>query len=150
LKDGLLKHLSIFLCEKIKAANADGKLNIVKRFLKKVQDENASIISFNWDLLIEVGAQELDIKINYQKQDVNGGIFVSKPHGSLNLREVQKKYMNNPAINIHSLDTEWEYDCGNKVIVRAQNPSDAPNRIIYPSKSALIIEPTAKKSYLSP
>lgn len=57
--------------------------------------------------------------------------------------------MNNPATNIHSLDTELEYDCDDKVIVRAQNPADALNRIVYPFENALIIEPTAKKSYLS-
>ena len=80
----------------------------------------------------------------------DSGILISKPHGSLNLADIQKEDLKRDAINIHSLDTEWEYDDSNKVIVRAQNPADALNRIVYPFENALIIEPTAKKSYLSP
>ena len=150
LKNGLVKHLGIFLCERTKATQLAGKLEIVKRFLKKVRDEKCNIVSFNWDLLLEISARELDIKINYQKRADDGEIPVSKPHGSLNLADVQKGYLNKGAINIRSLDTEWEYDDGNKVIVRAQNPVDALDRIVYPFENALIVEPTAKKSYLSP
>ena len=100
LKNGLIEHLSVFLCERTKAAQSDGKLEIVKRFLKKVRDEKCNIVSFNWDLLLEISARELDIKINYQKQAGNGEIPVSKPHGSLNLADVQKEDLNKAAINI--------------------------------------------------
>ena len=149
-KTGLIKHLAKLLCKHTNDSHSACKLGIIKRFLKKVHDEQGNIISFNWDLLLEIGAQELGIKINYQKQASNSEISVSKPHGSLNLAASQKDYLEKGAFNIHSLDTELEYDGGDKFILRAQNPTDALHRIVNPFENALIIEPTAKKSYLSP
>ncbi len=148
LKDVLLKHLGLLLCEKAAQAYSSCALEPVREFLLKVREERSSLISFNWDLLIEIAAHDLGLLVTYS-DTAAGEIRLAKPHGSLNLAEVKKERYEQMerSINVHGLDIEWEQ--GDTVVVRARDPRDAANRIVYPFENALLVEPTARKSYAS-
>lgn len=148
LKNVLLKHLGLLLCERTAAASSSGQMDVIKDFVRSVCEEKSTIISFNWDLLVEIAAKELNIGISYGSE-TNDGLEIAKPHGSLNLAELETERFTEmqDSINIHSLQIDWKTD--STVVIRTSDPIDAANRIIHPFESALLVEPTARKSYLS-
>ncbi len=113
-RESLMRHLHGLLCEQTAAAQAANKLQAVQEFVREVHEEESVIVSFNWDLLIEIAAQNIGVGIQYEKNAAGSKIVMAKPHGSLNLAEVQKAEWNrwkNPQqrpINIVSLDVECE------------------------------------------
>jgi len=121
----------------------------VKAFIKIVVERQDSIISFNWDLLLEICCKDLSLCVSYYNSPSNG-LHISKPHGSLNLAEISRaRYdaMKN-SMNIHNIFIDWEN--GEKIVLRASDPCDAANRIISPTGATLLVEPNARKSYTSP
>jgi len=147
LKRVLLKHLGLLLCEKLGACDS-GTLSMVRRVVQKAADANHSIISFNWDLLLEAAAADGGPPVSYGG-NISDGLEVSKPHGSLNLAETTRTDYDRMtgSINVDSLSVDFEEDPF--VVVRADNPRDAANRIVHPFREALLVEPTARKSYRS-
>lgn len=148
LKNVLLKHLGLLLCEMTNQSHLKCNFKHVGEFLRKAKEERSSIITFNWDFLIEIAAQNLGFRVNYS--DITSSeIRIAKPHGSINLAEINKEEYKQKknCINVCNLDIEWEQ--GDKVVVRACNPLDAEHRIIHPFKNALFVAPTARKSYNS-
>jgi hypothetical protein len=149
LKNVLLKNLGILLCERTTRSHSKCKFKPVEDFLQKVKEEQSSIIIFNWDLLIEIAAQDLGFRVSYSTDTTSSEIRIAKPHGSLNLAEVKEKQYERmkSSINVHSLDIEWKQ--GEILVVRACDPLDVEHRIIHPFENALFVAPTARKSYSS-
>jgi hypothetical protein len=149
----LLNALHHLLCEQVDTARGGDRLNMVKRFLKRVHDEQSAIVSFNWDLLLEVAAQETGLEIAYQKKTLKNGICVAKPHGSLNLAELpEQKYQENKnAINVlpRDMKIEWEHAQTKTLVLRIQNPANDPKGVVF-TFGPIVIPPTARKTYQSP
>jgi hypothetical protein len=148
LKTVLLKCMGLHLC-KIVSECEDGQMQVIKDFVCSVVGSNEIIVSFNWDLLIEIACRKLGKPIYYGK-DNEGCLSVIKPHGSLNLAEMSRDHYDKAmekSINVHSIEIIHE-DSG-IVVVRAENPEDSANRIIHPFKDVLLVEPTARKAYTS-
>ena len=148
LKTVLLKSMGLHLC-KIIGECEDNQMQIIKDFVCSVVESNEIIVSFNWDLLIEVACQKLGQIIDYGKAN-EGSLSLIKPHGSLNLAEMSRDHYDKAikkSINVHSI--EIIYENNGIVVVRAENPEDSANRIIHPFKDVLLVEPTARKAYSS-
>lgn len=61
----------------------------LSRFVKKVQDEKAALVSFNWDLVLDrkLFAQGLSSESYGFSENINQAPILLKPHGSLNWYE---------------------------------------------------------------
>jgi hypothetical protein len=121
LKRVLLKGLALVLCEQT-PAQSDDRLEAVKRFVRTAAEQGHQIISFNWDLVLEAAALDLGLSISYGGK-VEDGLQVAKPHGSLNLAEIQqsgyeKLKADNP-VNIFNISLEFEEN--DSVVVRADD-----------------------------
>jgi len=150
LKKVLLKHLGPLLCEKLSACDNEG-LGVVRRFVKQTAEAGHCVVSFNWDLLLEVAAADVDVAVSYGVAVVEG-LQVAKPHGSLNLAETSRENFEEAkrSINVHSVTLDFEY--GSTVVLRAEHANDAAQRIVNPFgvQATLLVEPTVRKSYQSP
>ena len=146
-KARLLKGLCKLLCRKISACSLD-QMELIKCFIRQVMEDGSTIVSFNWDLLLEIACKKLGISVSYDGK-ISEGIQIAKPHGSLNLAEISRKHYDRAkdSINFHSIYIDWEEN--EKIVIRACDPSDAANRIINPTGATLLVEPTARKSYIS-
>jgi hypothetical protein len=89
-RESLMHNLHHLLREQVDGTRKEGRLNQVQSFLRRVHDEQSTIVSSNWDLLVEVAAQDIGIGIAYQKgkEPIKDSIYVAKPHGSINLAEL--------------------------------------------------------------
>ncbi len=150
LKSVLLKHLGTCLCELTLSASQASK-DLVAGFLQEVQKTNANIVSFNWDLVLECAAKDAGMRIKYDDTEAPG-VLLAKPHGSLNLAELDEGEYDRLAatsINIRNLSVAWRNE--GSVVVCADDPSDAANRILHPFAEGqkVLVEPTARKAYLS-
>lgn len=147
LKSVLMRHLPQILCEKTTSCPADKK-DIVTQFVKYVVQSGDSIISFNWDLLLEVNCLEAGIPIKYDNAGSDALILI-KPHGSLNLVELSRNYYEEAkeSINVHSL-TEI-YSENDWVVLQSNDPRESLARILIPFGVGLLVEPSARKSYQS-
>lgn len=148
LKKTLLKSVEELLCERAAAAPREG-WELIERFVRDRYRDGDSIISFNWDTLIEVACHNQGIPVHY-KQSGSPGLSVAKPHGSLNLAETTTAEWQSyrQRANVHSLTVEWSDT--NTVAVRAMNPTDSHLRVVGPFPRTTMIEPSARKVYRSP
>jgi hypothetical protein len=152
-RKGLIDALNDLLCEQVDAARRADRLNIVQSFIRRVHDEQSTIVSFNWDLLLEVAAQDIGLGIAYQEKIIEDGVCVAKPHGSLNLAELpeQKYEENKHAINVlpRDMKIEWRHEQTKTLVLRIQNPANDPKGVVY-TFGPIVIPPTARKTYQSP
>ncbi len=152
-RKSLIKDLYQVLCDPIGAAQQEHRLDAVKTFLKKAYDDQSTIISFNWDLLLEVVAQDIGLGIAYQKPATENEVCVAKPHGSLNLAELpeQEYEEKKHAINVQprGMKVEWKDEKTNTLVLRIQNPATDLKGMVY-TFGPIVIPPTAKKTYQSP
>lgn len=149
----LIDALHNLLCEQVDAARREDRLGEVQSFIRRAHDEQSTIISFNWDLLLEAAVQDIGMEIAYQKGPTKDSICVAKPHGSLNLAELsEEKYEENKhAINVapRNMKIEWRHGQTNTLVLRTQNPASDPKGIVY-TFGPIVIPPTARKTYHSP
>jgi hypothetical protein len=149
----LIEALHNLLCEQVDAARREDRLSAVQSFLRRVHDERSTIVSFNWDLLVEVAAQDIGMGIAYQKETIKDGIYVAKPHGSLNLAEISEGQYEEgkDAINVCSRDLKIERrdEQTKTLVLRIQNPANDPKGVVY-TFGPIVIPPTARKTYQSP
>jgi len=150
LKECLLKRLRTDLIrEGLHAPEVEKKL--VRDFTRQVIAENASVVSFNWDLLLENACAEVSRGCNYQTPSA-GALLLTKLHGSLNLVRVSRADYADLAsfVNIRNLEIEWESPC--EVILRAIDPEDSANRTQHPfgENEQVFIQPAARKEYGHP
>lgn len=147
-KDALLHYLGERFSHLTENAPADG-LDTIKTFFGRLDLGRDSIISFNWDVLLEVVAADLGTAVRYG-DDQGNGLRVAKPHGSLNLVDsarAEYEEASSTAMNVHSLDVELEYEDGDmRVVLRAQNPKHAWLRQTW-ARDRLLVEPNIRKVY---
>lgn len=132
-----------------------GGLGPVARFVTALDRGHDNVVSFNWDVLLEIAAADQSIPVIYQDGALPG-LQLAKPHGSFNLvdapRDVYER-TSKSAANVIRLDEEFVYDSGGKehVILRAQNPREAWLRQAWaPPEFATVVEPNIRKTYDSP
>lgn len=150
-KKWLMYHLQERMSELTDSAMAAG-LDPITRFVQSLDQTADSVISFNWDLLLEIAADELRIPVRY-RDDCGLGLRLAKPHGSLNLVDSPKhmyEKTRETATNLFELDKEIEYeDAGQKhVVLRTHDPRQAWIRQAWaPPEFALVVEPNLRKTY---
>lgn len=119
---------------------------VVAQFVKHVRRDQHTIISFNWDSLIEVVCHDMDLGVLYANQG-NGGLKVIRPHGTINAAPVTRKdYSDRPQI---STGSEIIWQCNEDVVVRASNPLMARNVVFYPvpKHKTTVVAPCTRKIY---
>lgn len=150
-KHWLMHHLQERLSELTDSAVEAG-LGPITQFIQSLDLNTDKVISFNWDVLLEIAADGLGVPVRY-RDDQGVGLRLAKPHGSLNLVDAPRdKYeaSRNTAINIFGLDEELEYDnAGQKhVVLRAHDPRQAWIRQAWaPREFVLLVEPNIRKTY---
>lgn len=147
LKGVLLRHLRILLCELTASRPAD-QWDLVKGFVAAAARCGEAVVSFNWDVLLEIACRELGIGISYGGR-VTDGLQAAKPHGSLNLAQMNSEAWERARGAFNVRDVFIDYEAGDFVAVRAEDPADALNRTVSPFPFSLV-EPTARKMYDSP
>jgi hypothetical protein len=146
-KRRLMRGLQERLSELTDAAGDSG-LEPIARFLQSLDLGTDCVISFNWDVLLEIAADELGLAVHYRDGQAVG-LRLAKPHGSLNLvdslaAEYEKA---RESINVHRLDTELEYDDGEpRIVLRARNPRHSWVRQEW-ARERLLVEPNLRKAY---
>jgi hypothetical protein len=146
-KSTLVRHLGMRLSERTDEAVRRG-LEPVKRFLELLSPDSDRVISFNWDVLLEIAADDLRIPVHYHDGQ-GAGLCLAKPHGSLNLVDSSAAEYKDAkgAINVYGLDTELQYDDGEaRIILRARNPRHAWIRHEWASER-IQVEPNLRKRY---
>ena len=148
VKEQLLFHLEQWFSN-LTANVPEGGLASIKKFVAQVEQENDTIISFNWDTLVEIVAADLGIPVHYRDQDAPG-LRMCKPHGSLNLVDSPADDFDdveNSPIRSFKLGIELRYhDQVDRVIVRAEDPRQAWPTQLW-AGSRLIVEPNMRKRY---
>jgi hypothetical protein len=154
-RDSLLHALYGLLCEQVNTARKENALSTVQSFVQRAHSEQSTIVCFNWDLLVEVAAQDIGIGLAYrkEKEPIKDTIYMAKPHGSLNLAELteQKYEESKHAINVapHDMKVERRDEQTKTLVLRIQNPANNPKGVVY-TFGPIVIPPTARKTYQSP
>jgi hypothetical protein len=148
LKGVLLRHLGLLLCERLNAHNSNS-LATAGQFVRHCAKACHTVVSFNWDLLLEAAAAEVSLPVSYGMVTEGERLQLAKPHGSLNLAEMSPDEWDSrkTSVNVHSLSEEFKRK--DTIVIRGDDPRDAANRIIGPFGKTLLVEPTARKSYVS-
>lgn len=151
LKKVLLRHLALLLCERLAACSEDG-IEAVGRFVQAAHSRGEAIICFNWDLVLEVACKQVGIEVSYGGIS-NAGLQIAKPHGSLNLAQDSRQHLEEvretPGKLSNVRDVVVDYEQAENVVVRAEDPEDAANRIINPFRDKMLVEPNTRKTYAS-
>lgn len=145
-KHWLMHYLEERLSDLTEAA-VKGGLESVRQFVGSLDLEADSIISFNWDVLLEIAADELGITVRYNN-DLEPGLRLAKPHGSLNLVDTPRQKIDE--VQKAGLDEEVEYNKGGErhVVARARNPKQAWIRQAWaPQEFKVLVEPNIRKTY---
>lgn len=68
------------------------KTSWLSKFIKQIQNENAAIVSFNWDLVLDqlLFKDQLNDETYGLSDELSTGPILLKPHGSLNWYEAQQ------------------------------------------------------------
>ncbi len=155
LKDSLIRNLHNFLCDRVGEAKKTDAFKYVQDFVTRASDEQSDIVSFNWDLLLEVAAEGVGLEVIYQKaktRDANT-LCLAKPHGSLNLAELPEQDWEEKknAINVgpRGMKTEWQDEQAGIRVMRIQNTATDPKGMVY-TLGPIIVPPAARKAYESP
>jgi hypothetical protein len=158
IKRVFLTHLARLLCE-ITPAKSESSFSTVRQFVRKCAANRHTVISFDWDVLLEAAAFDENIAACYNEEH-SSGLFQAKPHGSINVAHIEPQFA-----------TKWGGMSGvtvlqegtDSLVVCARNPRETKNWIIDPlgvannnysdsqtPSGALLVEPTARKSYEIP
>lgn len=147
LRETLLKALCKLLFQKGSVSDLPYSEH-VKKFIRFALETRAIVISFNWDLILELSCEANSQEWTYEpeKEDHLG---ILKPHGSINLVELSKVDWDKAKNGINIYDLETMLDKDNQIVLRGMSTNDALHRVIYPFKSCLIVEPNTRKQYSS-
>lgn len=155
LKDSLIRNLHNLLCDQVGEARKTDSFKYVQNFVTLAGDGQSDIVSFNWDLLLEAVAEDIDFEVIYQKaktRDANA-LYLAKPHGSLNLAELSEQDWEEKknAINVgpRGMKTEWQDEQAGIRVMRIQNTATDPKGMVY-TLGPIIVPPAARKAYESP
>lgn len=143
----VMSGLEELLSQTTKAITPAG-LKQIQEFVVGLDVAHDAVISFNWDVIIEIACDDLGILVRYR--DDQQGLKLIKPHGSLNLVDAPKtkfEAIRQTATNVYGLDEEFEYDSEEKhVILRAKDPRQARLRQTW-AEARLLVEPNLRKVY---
>lgn len=149
-KRSLLYVLENRLGQLTEIAPAEG-LDVIREFVRRIDQSRDSVVSFNWDVLLEIAAADLGVTVSYN--GAQGNLAVAKPHGSFNLVDSPKdKYdeTRGTTLNVPSLDIEMEYRAAEaRVVLRAQDAQQA-RLLLGWAEAPLIVEPNIRKLYDNP
>ncbi len=147
-KQALLRHLGERLSHLTNVAPAEG-LKAIESFIDQLELQDDSVISFNWDVLLEIASANRGVAVSY-RDDQRTGLRLAKPHGSLNLVDssaAEYEDVKGRINNVRSLDTELEYKEGEpRIVLRARDPADSWLRQEW-ARERLLVEPNIRKSY---
>ena len=145
LKSRLLVHLGQLLCDLTDRVTS-GHWNILDEFVASVVSANDYIVSFNWDLLLEMACERLQLEVSYGGTTA-GGLQIAKPHGSINIAitDVSELPSLHNVSNVHSIYEDHRE--GNQVFLRPARASDVRNRVWNPFLEKAVVESTLRKSY---
>lgn len=152
-KEHLMRHLQERLSELTEAAVAN--LGLITNFIESLDLEKDSVISLNWDMLLEIAADDLGVQVNY-RDGLGPGLRLAKPHGSLSLVDVPKQeyeQARKKAANVFGLDEELEYRSAgeSRLVLRVQDPRESWIRRAWAkSDIAVLVEPNIRKTYDRP
>lgn len=123
----------------------------VKQFTQRAIEDSATIVSFNWDCLIEVACQTLGARVTYANETPEA-LHLIKPHGSINLVEPTIPEYNEARHAANVKDLEELERHGDRVVLRALDPSIPDDRVLSPfhSDDWLVVPPSGRKSFHSP
>lgn len=126
---------------------AKSKVNWLNLFKKRVLDESAAVISFNWDLVIDelLFHENLDGGSYGFTSGSAASPILLKPHGSLNWfeRKVAKSLKEDKRVLIHGSDGKED---AVYAFLRFREPQSKHNRIYDP----LIVPPILLKDFKKP
>jgi hypothetical protein len=152
-RDRFLKDLEIALAERTSTSPHEGQAAI-SRFVRSLIPTHDHVISFNWDVLVEIAAARQEIPVHYQGPLTAQGLGMTKPHGSLNLVEIpQTEYDDvKSSVTVYGLDIEGEYELHGvpQVLLRAHDPGKTGSRTVHVFKRTRLVEPSTHKQYDSP
>jgi hypothetical protein len=144
----LMYHMQRRLSELTEDAPRSG-LDLIRDFIRGVDSDRDAVISFNWDVLLEIAADEIGVAVHY-RSDLGPGLRLAKPHGSLNLVDSAVGDYNaaRDSCNVHGLNTELEYQNEElRTVLRVQKPQDTWRRQAWSKEQPLLIEPNVRKVY---
>lgn len=148
MRSDFLTSLPIELNELTKKASPEG-MRTIRSFVESLDLTTDAVISFNWDVLIEIVAEDSGIDARYT-DECGQWLRLAKPHGSLNVVDMTAaQYDTFPgAVNAFPLKVQGSYDGAEHVVLRAQDPRDS-YRQLWPGDRVLV-EPNVRKAYTSP
>lgn len=152
LKRDLLKEMCECFCE-FTTAITDEQWKSYESFVSQLRPGLDSVVSFNWDLLVEIAAQRTNAPLAHEHSTT--AILLIKPHGTLDRVEVPlDEYESAKASeNVHSLLEEARFERHGTTIVRLICPdkTDIADRLVGPFTAIpLLVEPSSRKIYESP
>jgi len=146
----LLKALEHRLCELSRLASPDGRA-LLDRFVRRLRTSD-SVVSFNWDVLLEETADNAGIGWSYSLWD-KGCLTIARPHGALSLAELTQTKFDElkRASNYRPLTVERQFARNGEpwVLVRAE-AREAEDATVWPLSATLLVEPSTRKRYDSP
>lgn len=138
MKSDLLHILWLYLYDCQRACTSRS-IAVVEDFVQKACTRGDRVISFNWDLLLEVACKRRNLSVSYNAGG-EGTLHVSKPHGSLNIFSIPKgDTLSRSAFSEEMVD-------GDKVILMLKDP-ESLNEIPPGRKGSMIVPPNARKQY---
>lgn len=147
----LINALASFIAMRVTVVE-DARLEPIMRFLRKLDPTRDTIISFNWDTLVEIAARARGTAISLG--DGQPGVPLIKPHGSIDLAELTESEWNEAqtSSNVHSLSVVSEYTSGATrwKVLRADDPREAEARVVGPLGASSLVAPSLRKEYRSP
>jgi hypothetical protein len=152
LKRELLKEMCECICELTNAITKD-QWRAYESFVGQLRPGLDSIVSFNWDLLVELAAENCRVELTDKHSE--RAIPLIKPHGTLDRAEVPLDEYESAKTseNVHSLEEEAQFvRHGTQFIrLRCPNKNDVANRLVGPFTAIpLLVEPSSRKIYESP
>jgi len=149
-KTCLLCSLAQLLCDQADAIPQD-QCTLIECFVRHLVKGGHDVITFNWDLLLERAAQEIGVDVSYGGWQ-KSGIQVAKPHGSLNLIEVEQTGQLKLTVPFNLQQRLYrDWTDGSTDVGRFRNAKDTmiSRGVDYDANPPLIVEPTARKQYTS-
>jgi len=151
LRRQMMSNLRGMLGENIGALRNEQRA-LLANFIAQVRAGFDSIVSFNWDTLIEIAAAASSLKTS--NDGTGAALSLIKPHGSLDLVELTEDRWEEirSSSNAIKLNVVARYEIGSRkhVLLRCEDPASVADRIDGVFGDALLVAPNRRKEYLSP
>jgi hypothetical protein len=137
-----LRHVS--LNKEVEAQRLSVEWANLLAFVKFAVEAQSAVVSFNWDLLLEVACHKLGLAVSYGGTPEEGALRLAKPHGSINMIQSNNQHFG-LFKDVSILELAPESDSPDApLIMRPANPDPTP--CLLPADS-LIVLPEVRKDY---